>query len=91
MIKRQGRHQSWQPPLRTYPPRQWKITLFLCTPKYCGALSSDIASATYDSEKTQRLDTCEPDRVENEMRPPPWARPWALAQLTYALRRPCAP
>ncbi|GFV02243.1 hypothetical protein TNCV_2001221 [Trichonephila clavipes] len=30
-----------------------------CTPKYCGVLSSDIASATYDREKNQRLDTCE--------------------------------
>ncbi|GFV89239.1 hypothetical protein TNCV_285721 [Trichonephila clavipes] len=30
-----------------------------CTPKYCGVLSSDIASATYDRSKNQRLDTCE--------------------------------
>ncbi|GFS76383.1 hypothetical protein TNCV_1620251 [Trichonephila clavipes] len=31
-----------------------------CTPKYCGVLSSDITLATFDCEKTQRLDTCKP-------------------------------
>ncbi|GFW20017.1 hypothetical protein TNCV_867231 [Trichonephila clavipes] len=31
-----------------------------CTPKYCGVLSSNIATTTYSREKTQRLDTCGP-------------------------------
>ncbi|GFW15413.1 hypothetical protein TNCV_3741171 [Trichonephila clavipes] len=32
-----------------------------CTPKYYGVLSSDSTPLTYDREKTQRLDTCEPE------------------------------
>ncbi|GFV00050.1 hypothetical protein TNCV_4057231 [Trichonephila clavipes] len=32
-----------------------------CTPKYCGVLSSHIVPATYNREKTQRLDICEPE------------------------------
>ncbi|GFV02248.1 hypothetical protein TNCV_3455711 [Trichonephila clavipes] len=45
-----------------------------CTPKYCGVLSYDIASATYDREKNQRLDTCEsetPSVIRGDRRNPP--------------------
>ncbi|GFX65120.1 hypothetical protein TNCV_452581 [Trichonephila clavipes] len=35
--------------------------MHICTPKYCGVLSSDTTPATYDREKTERLDACEPE------------------------------
>ncbi|GFW45862.1 hypothetical protein TNCV_4495821 [Trichonephila clavipes] len=50
------------------------ITPFLCTPKHCGDMSFDITPATYDCEKTQRLDTCElesPTVIQDVRKKPP--------------------